>query len=358
MNYTYDGDGDRVQKSNGKIYWYGAGSQILDESDASGNVTDEYVYFGGKRVAHRVVSSNSIYYYAEDMLGSSRALATSAGALCYDADFYPYGGEHPYTNTCSQNYKFTGKERDPETNNDDFDARYYSSAYGRFLSADWSSAPTPVPYANLTNPQTLNLYAMVSDNPESFADLNGHIAVHGECWTDSAGCASGETPSTTTNDQTGPPNTGTAQNQAQNTTNTQQVGNIVHNETGGLRSETKEGSGSSQDLHNAKVAISDVVENRKKAGNNGGVASDKVSSKEQNTPQYKDAQKAAAEAAHSPDVTGGSKHFYLDYGQKAPSWAAGKDTTTYGPFKNAAGGGDVPKGADVKIIIVHPEDQQ
>jgi RHS repeat-associated protein len=52
--------------------------------------------------------------------------------------------------------------------------RYYSSAYGRFLSADWSSTPSPVPYANLTNPQTLNLYAMVSDNPESFADLDGH----------------------------------------------------------------------------------------------------------------------------------------------------------------------------------------
>jgi hypothetical protein len=36
VNYTYDGDGDRVQKSNGKIYWYGAGSQVLDESDAGG----------------------------------------------------------------------------------------------------------------------------------------------------------------------------------------------------------------------------------------------------------------------------------------------------------------------------------
>jgi hypothetical protein len=33
-----------------------------------------------------------------------------------------------------------------------------------------------VPYANLTNPQTLNLYAIVSDNPETFADLDGH------CW--------------------------------------------------------------------------------------------------------------------------------------------------------------------------------
>jgi RHS repeat-associated protein len=175
LNYTYDGDGDRLQKSNGKIYWYGAGSQILDESDASGNITDEYIYFAGKRIAHRVVSSNTFYFYVDDLLGSSRALATSAGAMCFDADFYPYGGEHDYTNTCPQNYKFTGKERDPETNNDDFDARYYSSAYGRFLSADWSSTPSPVPYANLTNPQTLNLYAMVSDNPESFADLGGHV---------------------------------------------------------------------------------------------------------------------------------------------------------------------------------------
>jgi hypothetical protein len=46
---------------------------------------------------------------------------------------------------------------------------------GRWLSADWSAAPAPVPYANLTNPQTLNLYAMVRDNPESFADLDGHL---------------------------------------------------------------------------------------------------------------------------------------------------------------------------------------
>jgi RHS repeat-associated protein len=102
-------------------------------------------------------------------------IATSAGALCYDADFHPFGGEDVFTNTCPQNYKFEGKERDTETGNDDFGARYHSSVYGRWLSPDWSSVPAPVPYANLTNPQTLNLYAMVSDNPESFADLDGHF---------------------------------------------------------------------------------------------------------------------------------------------------------------------------------------
>ena len=86
-------------------------------------------------------------------------------------------GEHVITASSGNTYKFEGKERDTETSNDNFGARYYSSAYGRFLSADWSAVPVAVPYANLTNPQTLNLYAMVSDNPESFADLDGHCAV-------------------------------------------------------------------------------------------------------------------------------------------------------------------------------------
>jgi RHS repeat-associated protein len=95
-------------------------------------------------------------------------------SACYDGDFYPFGGERIVTNTCTQNYKFEGKERDTETGNDDFGARYYTSRLGRWLSADWSAVPAPVPYANLTNPQTLNLYAMVSDNPETFADLDGH----------------------------------------------------------------------------------------------------------------------------------------------------------------------------------------
>jgi len=175
VNYTYDGDGNRLEKSNGKLYWYGAGTEILDESDLSGNFTNEYVFFGGKRIAMRNVSTGTIYYYAEDMLGSSRTMVQAgATSVCYDADFYPFGGERDVVATCSQNYKFEGKERDTETSNDDFGARYYSWRVGRWLSADWSAVPAPVPYANLTNPQTLNLYAMVSDNPETFADLDGH----------------------------------------------------------------------------------------------------------------------------------------------------------------------------------------
>lgn len=122
-------------------------------------------------------SSGNIYYYAEDFIGSSRVITQSNGTLCSDADFLPFGQEVDFTSACGQNYKFEGKERDIETGNDNFGARYYRSALGRWMSPDWSAIPAPVPYANLTNPQTLNLYAMTSDNPETFADLDGHSGI-------------------------------------------------------------------------------------------------------------------------------------------------------------------------------------
>src|SRR5277367_1643075 len=50
-----------------------------------------------------------------------------------ESDYYPYGGEMQLCNSSPQNYKFTGKERDTETGLDDFDARHYSSAMGRFM---------------------------------------------------------------------------------------------------------------------------------------------------------------------------------------------------------------------------------
>ena len=80
--------------------------------------------------------------------------------------------------------KFTGKERDTESGNDYFLARYYSSNMGgRFLTPDWSKNPQGVPYANYANPQTLNLYAYVGDNPLSLADADGHCTdtTNGPC---------------------------------------------------------------------------------------------------------------------------------------------------------------------------------
>ena len=68
----------------------------------------------------------------------------------------------------------TGKERDTETGLDYFGARYYGSNMGRWMSPDWSASPEPVPYAKLDNPQTLNLYGYVQNNPATRFDLDGH----------------------------------------------------------------------------------------------------------------------------------------------------------------------------------------
>jgi RHS repeat-associated protein len=70
--------------------------------------------------------------------------------------------------------QFTGKERDAETGLDYFGARCLSAAQGRFISPDWSSRPEPVSYADLTDPQSLNLYGYVRNNPLRLTDPDGH----------------------------------------------------------------------------------------------------------------------------------------------------------------------------------------
>jgi RHS repeat-associated protein len=70
----------------------------------------------------------------------------------------------------------TGKERDSESGNDYFGARYYSSITGRFMSPDWSAKVSPVPYATMDDPQSLNLYAYAHDNPISAMDPDGHMS--------------------------------------------------------------------------------------------------------------------------------------------------------------------------------------
>jgi hypothetical protein len=69
--YTYDSDGNRVRKSNGNLaangtlYWYMTPG-IVGESDLSGNLTAEYVFFDGERVARK--STNGVFYYFSDHL--------------------------------------------------------------------------------------------------------------------------------------------------------------------------------------------------------------------------------------------------------------------------------------------------
>jgi RHS repeat-associated protein len=77
---------------------------------------------------------------------------------------------------CAFAYKFTGKERDAESGLDYFGARYFASNMGRYMSPDWSAQEEPVPYAKLTDPQSLNLYSYVLNNPLTRRDPDGHAA--------------------------------------------------------------------------------------------------------------------------------------------------------------------------------------
>jgi len=172
VTYTYDGDGKRVMKSNGTIYWYGAGSDPLMETDLSNNMQYGYIFFNGRRTA-RVAPNNDLNWYFADHLGTARVLWSLAGKD--ESDFYPFGGERIISsNKPNHHFKFTGKERDSESGNDYFGARYYTSNMGRWLSPDRLNVTDD----RVTNPSnTLNKYVYGANNPFRFVDPDGRDIV-------------------------------------------------------------------------------------------------------------------------------------------------------------------------------------
>src|SRR5262249_14588519 len=122
ISYTYDAEGARVLKSlNGSAtntYWTG-GSDVLAEGDGAGNLTAEYIYFGGKRVARIDLPAGTVHYYLSDHLRSTAMVISSSGGIEQDSDYSPFGTE--YTTTAGPNhYKFNSKERDTESGLDYF----------------------------------------------------------------------------------------------------------------------------------------------------------------------------------------------------------------------------------------------
>jgi len=132
-------------------------------------------------------------YLSYDHLGSVRLVTDGSGNIISRHDFLPFGEEVPalastgrtgpgWGVTDDVNQRFTGKERDAESQLDYFGARYYGSALGRFTSPDWSAKPEPVPYADFSNPQTLNEYAYVLNNPLARPDPDGHCDGVADCF--------------------------------------------------------------------------------------------------------------------------------------------------------------------------------
>ena len=124
---------------------------------------------GGEKPHLGLPSGNPALYQGPTVCNSTTALGLQAAAVLNRVG------------SCS-----TGKERDAESGNDYFSARYYASSMGRFMSPDWSAKLMPVPYAKLDNPQTLNLYAYVGNNPLSRIDADGHYEI--SCGSGSKNC--------------------------------------------------------------------------------------------------------------------------------------------------------------------------
>jgi len=126
-----------------------------------------------------------IRWLVSDQLGTPRIIFDQSGNLSTVSrhDYLPFGEElfggplsqpgtggrvttQGYT-TDSVRQKFTRQERDNETSLDWFQSRYDSSAQGRFTSPDSLGG-------RLVNPQTLNLYSYVRNNPLKYFDPSGH----------------------------------------------------------------------------------------------------------------------------------------------------------------------------------------
>jgi RHS repeat-associated protein len=174
--YSYDADGTRMEKasgSSGTMYWPGPWG-TLTETSLTGTINEDYAYLNGERIARVDRPSGAVHYYFSDQLGSASVITDASGNVQEQYFYYPYGGMQSSIGSDPNRYKFTGKERDSESNLDEFGARYYTSTMGRFMTPDWAAKPTSVPYATFGNPQSLNLYSYVENNPTTMGDPDGH----------------------------------------------------------------------------------------------------------------------------------------------------------------------------------------
>jgi RHS repeat-associated protein len=178
-SYSYDGEGRRVVRTPDTgigTVWY--------VYDAMGNLAAEY---DSKTDSPNLVTQ----FVTTDHLGSTRAVADGSGNLIDCHDYLPFGeeisqttGNRPgcYASGTSDAIaqKFTGDERDSETQEDFFKARYFSGPEGRFRSIDPIGIPDDV-----GDPQGWNKYTYTRNNPLLFTDTSGE-----DWWDDVKGIAS------------------------------------------------------------------------------------------------------------------------------------------------------------------------
>ncbi|MCR4308079.1 MAG: hypothetical protein NUV80_05980 [Candidatus Berkelbacteria bacterium] len=159
--FYYDGSGSRIKKLTGSSTTIYIGKLY---EDTGGSIT-KYIFAGGTRIASK--TSADTYYYHQDHLGSSSVITNSSGVKVEEIRYYPFGETFSDSSPSTTKHKYTSQELDIETGLYYYNARYYDPELGRFISAD-TIVPDP------TNPQALNRYSYVLNNPLKYTDPSGH----------------------------------------------------------------------------------------------------------------------------------------------------------------------------------------
>ena len=173
--FVYDGDGGRVLKQVDDWVTVYIGQHYVcqgtEHAVANGDplACAKLIFANGQRVAMvQVDHPTSVAYFHQDHLGSSSVITDENGTVEQELAYYPFGETR--VNTSTENvdvaYKFTGQEQDRSTGLYFYHARYYDPTLRRFIQPD---TIVPEPF----NPQALNRYSYVLNNPLKYTDPTG-----------------------------------------------------------------------------------------------------------------------------------------------------------------------------------------
>ncbi|MDQ5845396.1 MAG: hypothetical protein M3539_08890, partial [Acidobacteriota bacterium] len=173
LSQYYDGDRLRAKKSEYGVATYYLrssvlGGQVVAELGASGNWTRGFVYLGGQMLAIQGGSGGQVSWVHQDPVTKSQRITNGSGAVTSTIDLDPWGGEtNRGSNSAFQPHKYTKYERDANGGDEAMMRRYQSN---------WTRFSQPDPYDgsyNLTDPQSLNRYVYVQNDPVNFVDPSG-----------------------------------------------------------------------------------------------------------------------------------------------------------------------------------------
>jgi RHS repeat-associated protein len=173
--FTYDAENRIVSVSglNSESYGYDAGNRRVKK--AVGGLVTHYIWEGNQVIAEyerggSATQATGTRYYHQDRL-STRVITDSAGAVVGTTDHLPFGEEFG-SSVAGEKHRFTTYERDG-TGLDYAVNRFYSSLQGRFAQVD----PIGMASVSLGNPQSLNLYSYVGNDPINFTDPSGLLRI-------------------------------------------------------------------------------------------------------------------------------------------------------------------------------------